>query len=66
MSTRRPLATPAEVAEYLRTTPESLAQMRYRGTGPRFTKPCGRVLYQWSDVDEWVATHSATSTGVAS
>lgn len=30
------LATPAEVAHYLHTTTASLAQDRYKGTGPRF------------------------------
>jgi len=33
-----PLATPAEVAEYLRTTTAALAQDRYKGTGPKFIK----------------------------
>jgi hypothetical protein len=30
------LATPAQVAEALHTTPARLAQMRYRGQGPKF------------------------------
>src|SRR6185295_18877721 len=45
-----PLATPAEVAEYLRTTTAALAQDRYKGTAPRFIKRGRRVLYRWSDV----------------
>nr|WP_083185225.1 helix-turn-helix domain-containing protein [Mycobacterium malmoense] len=49
-----PLATPAEVAEYLHTTRASLAQDRYRGTGPKFIKHGRRVLYGWSDVLEWL------------
>jgi hypothetical protein len=49
-----PLATPAEVAEYLHTTTASLAQDRYRGTGPKFIKRGRRVLYRWSDVLEWL------------
>jgi hypothetical protein len=48
------LATPAEVAEYLHTTTASLAQDRYRGTGPRFIKRGRRVLYRWSDVVDWL------------
>jgi hypothetical protein len=47
------LATPAEVAEYLHTTTASLAQDRYRGTGPKFIKRGSTVLYRWSDVLEW-------------
>jgi hypothetical protein len=48
------LAKAAEVAEYLHTTAASLAQDRYRGTGPRFIKRGSRVLYRWSDVSEWL------------
>jgi hypothetical protein len=54
-STQLPvLATPAEVAEYLHTTTASLAQDRYRGTGPKFITRVSRVLYRWSDVVEWI------------
>lgn len=66
MSTPPPLATAKEVAAYLRTTPASLAQMRYLGNGPRFRKVGSRVLYDWADVTAWVDAHAATSTGVAS
>ena len=49
------LATPAEIAEYLHTTTTaSLAQDRYRGTGPKFIKRGSRVLFRWSDVLEWL------------
>ncbi len=47
-----PLATPVEVAEYLRTTTAALAQDRYKGTGPKFIKRSSLVLYRWSDVLE--------------
>jgi hypothetical protein len=40
------LATPAEVAEYLHTSTASLAQDRYRATGPKYIKRGGRVLYR--------------------
>ena len=48
------LATPAEVAEALHTTTASLAQMRYRGDGPKFVRVAGRrrVLYRWVDVEQ--------------
>jgi hypothetical protein len=50
------LATPAEVAKALHTTPESLAQMRYRGDGPRFVRAGRkRILYRWIDVEQWLA-----------
>ena len=43
-------ATPAQVAEVLDTSEAGLAQMRYRGTGPKFTKVGKKVLYRWSEV----------------
>jgi hypothetical protein len=43
---------PIEVAEYLHTTTASLAQDRYRGTGPKYIKRGSRVVYRWSDVLE--------------
>ena len=49
------LATPAEVAEALHTTPASLAQMRYRGDGPKFVRVGRRrVLYRWADVEQYI------------
>ncbi|MDT5097623.1 MAG: hypothetical protein QOC76_1360 [Mycobacterium sp.] len=56
------LATPAEVAEYLRTTTAALAQDRYKGTGPRFIKRGSRVLYRWSDVLEWLDRNTSQRT----
>jgi hypothetical protein len=50
------LATPAEVAKALHTTTGSLAQMRYRGDGPKFVRAGRkRVLYRWDDVEQWIA-----------
>lgn len=49
------LATPAEVAKALHTTPASLAQMRYRGDGPKYVRAGRRrVLYRWVDVEQWL------------
>lgn len=48
------LARPAEVAEYLLTTEKALTAMRHRGTGPPFVKVGTRVLYRWTDVDEYL------------
>ncbi|ORB68945.1 DNA-binding protein [Mycolicibacterium tusciae] len=48
------LGTPAEVAEYLRTTVANLAQLRYTGRGPKFIKVGRRVLYRWSDIADWL------------
>lgn len=51
---RTDMATPAEVASYLRTTEASLAQARYRGTGVPFVKVGRRVMYRWTDVDNYL------------
>jgi hypothetical protein len=49
------LATPAQVAKALHTTPASLAQMRYRGDGPTFVRVGRRrVLYRWVDVEQYI------------
>lgn len=56
------LGTPAEVADYLRTTQQQLARMRYRGTGPHFVKLGSRVLYRWTDVQAYIDEHTRTST----
>ena len=48
------LATPVQVAEVLHTTASGLAQMRYRGDGPRFVRLGRRVLYRWTDVEQWL------------
>lgn len=48
-------ALPREVAAALGTTEAGLAQMRYRGTGPKFIKIGGRrVIYRWSDVRDYL------------
>lgn len=55
-------ATPAQVAPVLDTTEAGLAQMRYRGTGPRFVKRGRRVLYRWSDVRAYLDANTLQRT----
>jgi hypothetical protein len=57
-----PLATPAQVAEYLHTTEAALAQMRYRGNGPKFIKIGRRVLYNWDDLLQWIQKNTIQRT----
>jgi hypothetical protein len=55
-------ATPAQVAPVLDTTEAGLAQMRYRGTGPRFVKVGKKVLYRWSDVRAYLDANTLQRT----
>jgi hypothetical protein len=57
------IALPEQVAKALDTSLAGLAQMRYRGTGPRFIKRGARVLYRWSDVRECLDAHTVHPTG---
>jgi hypothetical protein len=57
------ITTPEKVAEALNTSLMGLAQMRYRGTGPRFIKRGSRVLYRWSDVSDYLDGHTHERTG---
>lgn len=61
----RPPALPPEAAAFLRTTTQTLANMRYRGTGPRFVKSGRRILYRWEDLDAYVQENLHSSTGAA-
>lgn len=55
-------ATPAEVAPVLHTTTSGLAQMRYRGTGPKFIKVGKRVIYRWADVHAYLDENTMQRT----
>ena len=55
MEQEDPLMTPREAAAYTRLTREALAQLRFRGRGPRFLKPTPRVvLYRRSALDTFL------------
>lgn len=56
---------PEETAAKLRTTPANLAQMRFRGDGPKFIKRGRRVLYRQADIDAYLNENTRTSTGGA-
>ena len=56
------IALPSEVAAALDTSLAGLAQMRFRGTGPRFVKRGRRVLYRWSDVRKYLDEGTRTRT----
>lgn len=56
-------ATSKEVADFLHTTEAGLAQMRYRGTGPKFCRVSNRkVIYRWSDVEAYLDANTCQRT----
>lgn len=57
-----PLATPDEVAAYLRTTKAKLANDRWRGIGPKFIKHGRNVLYSWETVQRWAEANTMQRT----
>lgn len=58
--------TPKQISErYPFLTETNLAQMRFKGTGPKFLKPTPRtVVYREADVIEWLEASERTSTAV--
>jgi hypothetical protein len=52
---RRPLARPADVAEFLGKPEKTLADWRTRGIGPRYHRVGRDVRYRWDDVEEWLS-----------
>ncbi len=52
----------SDAAALLHLRPQTLATMRVRGSGPKFVKFGGRILYRLEDLETWVASHVRTST----
>mgnify|MGYP006428085659 CR=1 FL=1 len=46
--------TPLEAAEYLRTSERTLIRWRNARTGPAWIKAGGKVVYQTSDLNQWL------------
>jgi hypothetical protein len=49
------LATPDEVAAFLRKPAKTLAEWRSRGLGPAYFKVGRDVRYSWAVVHDWLA-----------
>lgn len=64
MNPDKPLATPAEVAEYLGVSTGTLAKMRMRdGDGPVYIFVNTKTIrYEWPAVHEWITERARTST----
>jgi excisionase family DNA binding protein len=50
----RPLATPAEVSEYLGVPVLTLQAWAYHNKGPRYSKIGRHRRYRWSDVEAYI------------
>ena len=59
------LLTAAELAEKLHTTAASLAQWRYKGSGPKFVKIGSGVRNRAADVEAWLDAQTRSQTGTA-
>ena len=55
--------TIAQVAQLLHVKPDTLARWRMHGTGPRYLKLNGKILYHQDDIAEFVRTRRFVSTG---
>lgn len=60
MSARKPLATMAEVSDYLQIPVWSLRRWRSEGSGPRSSRVGKHVRYKWEDVDTWLESQTKT------
>ncbi|MBN7314084.1 helix-turn-helix domain-containing protein [Mycobacteroides abscessus subsp. abscessus] len=46
--------TPDEAADYLKVTPQKLADLRYLKEGPRFRRVGRLIRYTHADLDSWL------------
>lgn len=60
--TLSPFLTVDEAAAYLRLKKHTLANMRWQGTGPRFRKHGGRIVYHRDELNKWSESLRRRST----
>lgn len=61
------MLTPAEAAQQLQVSTSLLAQMRYKGVGPRYVKVSPRkVFYRQPDLDAYVDSVTRQGTALVS
>jgi len=57
---------PAQATKIVKLSTSTLAKMRIRGDGPKYTKSGPKVvLYKVSDLTDWLASRSRRSTSEA-
>ncbi len=54
--------TAKEAAEYLRSSPSTLAKRRLFGGGPKFCRIGKAIRYRQADLDNWMAESARRST----
>lgn len=57
------LLTASETANFLRTTPGSLANLRCQGEGPPYLRLGRRILYEKKEVLKWLEKHRVLTRG---
>jgi len=57
-----PYFSPSDAADYLDSSPSTLAKRRMRGDGPVFLRLGRAIRYRKADLDEWMAKTAARST----
>ncbi len=53
--------TPKDIEEAFGIPRATLSILRHQGRGPKYSKPAGRILYRFADVEEWIK-HSEIKT----
>jgi hypothetical protein len=61
----RRLFDPEETSAYLRMARQTLAKWRSQGGGPRFVRIGGRIFYDVTDLDAFIAARKFGSTAEA-
>lgn len=56
------LLTPAETADHLRVSTSTLADWRYKRTGPAYVRQGRVVRYPTDALAAWAATHEVTAS----
>lgn len=60
---RMGMAKDHQVADFLLTTRNQLARLRFEGKGPNYCKLGRSVRYRWEDVHRWVEQNVQTTNG---
>jgi excisionase family DNA binding protein len=61
---RKKLPTP-DAADYLGLGKSTLDKLRVRGGGPAYYKVGSRIVYDVSDLDDWLAQHRRNNTSAS-